>query len=141
MKLKYNINTIINFADKLKTSNCDYNIEAIILENKCLCIYNHKNIFIFNKIYQLIHTIDNNDVCYYNSMWNIIPILNYPNLFAVGGPSILYLYEIQLKSKKKVILNIKLINQKNIKIKHLISFHYHVLIYYIFFKIIFLFII
>ena len=50
-------------------------------------------------------------------MRNIIPILNYPNLFGVGGSSIVYLYEIQLKSKKKVILKHKINKPKKYKDK------------------------
>jgi hypothetical protein len=109
MKLKYKINTIINFNDKLKSSHCRYDIDAIVLENKCTCIYNSKNILIFNKIYRLIHIIDLEDqnVCYkQSSTRNIIPLLNYPNLFAVRGDSFVSIYEIQLEKKKKGCIKI-----------------------------------
>ena len=122
MKLKYKINTIINFNDKLRPSLCRYDIDAIVLENKCICIYNSKNILIFNKIYRLIHTIDLDDqnVRYKESNTrNIIPLLNYPNLFAVRGDSFVSIYEIQLEKKKKVTLKFKIDNPKKFKDKEL----------------------
>lgn len=120
MKLKYKINTIVKYNDKFKPSYCKYDIEVIVLGNKCICIYNSKNIFIFNKIYRLIHTIDleNNCDCYKKSnIRNIIPLFNYPNLFAVRGNSFVSIYEIQLEKKKKVALKFKINNPKKFKDK------------------------
>ena len=113
MKLKYKINTIIKY-NKLKEPPYTNGIEAIILGNKCICICNLAKLFIFNKIFKLIQTIDLN--CKYIFPKNLIPILNYPNLFALqdiiqNEENCVNIYEVQLK-KKKVILKSSIKNPK-----------------------------
>ena len=111
MKLKYKINTILKYNNELKESpNIDY-IESILLGNKCLCITNSKNVFIFNKIFRLIQKIDLSVRIFPK---NMIPILNYPNLFALQEDNFVHIYEVQLKKKKeKVKLKRRVAKPKN----------------------------
>ena len=115
MKLKYRINTILKYNNELEKSPYYVGIEAIILGNKCLCISNNKNVFVFNKIYRLIQTIDLSTRYIFKK--NMIPILNYPNLFALRDylqdEFYIHIYEVQLgKKKQKVILKRRIKNPK-----------------------------
>ena len=112
MKLKYEINTIIKYNKELEKSPYTEGIEAIILGNKCLCICNNKNVFIFNKLYKLIQKMDL--ISLYTYPKNMIPILNYPNLFALLQDDGIHIYEVQIKkNKEKVILKKRINNPKN----------------------------
>jgi len=103
MKLNYEIKTILKYNNKeLDKSGYIPGIEAIILANKCLCIYNDTKVFIFNKIYRLIGTINLDNLYIYKN--NMISILKYPNLFALREDTQVNLYEIEFKKKKKIIL-------------------------------------
>ena len=93
MKLKYNINSILKYNNDVKKSPYTSGIEAIILGNKCLCICNFSQVFIFNKIYRLIQTINLSTLYYFPK--NMIPIINYPNLFALIEENSVNIYEIQ----------------------------------------------
>ena len=115
MKLKYRINTILKYNNELEKSPYYVGIEAIILGNKCLCISNNKNVFVFNKIYRLIQTIDLSTRYFFKK--NMTPILNYPNLFALRDylqdEFYVHIYEVQLgKKKQKVILKRRIKNPK-----------------------------
>ena len=101
MKLKYNINSILKYNNDVKKSPYTSGIEAIILGNKCLCICNFSQVFIFNKIYRLIQTINLSTLYYFPK--NMIPIINYPNLFALIEENSVHIYEIQLKKKKEKV--------------------------------------
>ena len=98
MELKYKINTILKYNNEIKESPQIYCIDAIILGNKCLCIANSKNVFIFNKIFLLIQKIDLSVRIFPK---NMTPILNYPNLFAFQEGNMAHIYEVKLKKKKK----------------------------------------
>jgi hypothetical protein len=112
MKLKYEINTILKYNKELEKSPYTVGIEAIILGNKCLCICNNKNVFIFNKLYKLIQKMD--IISRYTYSKNMIPILNYPNLFALQQDDGIHIYEVQIKkNKEKVILKKRINNPKN----------------------------
>ena len=101
MKLNYEVNTILKYNKKPSKSEYNYGLKAIILGNKCLCIYNNRTVFVFNKIYRLIGTI--NLSTKYIIEKNMIPILNYPNLFALIEDIMVNVYEIQLSKKKEKI--------------------------------------
>ena len=102
MKLKYKINTIIKYNKEFEKYN-NYENEVVILGNKCICICNFKNCFIFNQIFRLIQTIELSR--HYITEKNIILISNYPNLFALIEDLKVNIYEVQLNNKKgKVIL-------------------------------------
>ena len=111
MKLKYEINTILKYNKVLGKTTPIYDIEAIILGNKCICIADSAKCFVFNRKYQLIQTIDLNDR--YITKNNMISILNYPNLFALKEEFKVIIYEVKLKKKKgKVILKNRVNNPK-----------------------------
>ena len=112
MKLKYEINTILKYNKELEKSPYTVGIEAIILGNKCLCICNNKNVFIFNKLYKLIQKMNISSRYIYPK--NMIPISNNPNLFALQDDDCVHIYEVQIKKKKeKVILKRSIKNPKN----------------------------
>ena len=139
MKLKYEINTILKYNKELEKSPYTVGIEAIILGNKCLCICNNKNVFIFNKLYKLIQKIDISTRYIYQK--NMIPISNYPNLFALQDDGV-HIYEVQIKKKKeKVILKRRINSPKDYqnKIFYIFSLSCADILYFL--KIIFLFII
>ena len=104
MKLKYRINTILKYNNELEKSPDNWGMEAIILGNKCICICNNKKLFVFNKIFRLIQTI--NLSTRYIFPKNMISILNYPNLFALQEDVYnVHIYEVQSQHKEvKVIL-------------------------------------
>ena len=116
MKLKYEINTILKYNKELEKSPYIVGIEAIILGNKCLCIGNNKNVYIFNKLYKLIQKL--NIISRYYYAKNMIPIVNYPNLFALQDDDCIHIYEVQIKKKKeKVKLKRRINNPKNLQNK------------------------
>ena len=49
MKLKYEINTILKYNKVLGKTTPIYDIEAIILGNKCICIADSAKCFVFNR--------------------------------------------------------------------------------------------
>lgn len=100
MKLKYKINTTLKYNNEDITPPYTEAIEAIVLGNKCICICNTKQVFIFIKIYRLIQTINLSTRFYFPK--NMTPIINYPNLFALQDEIYnVHIYEVQLKKKKK----------------------------------------
>ena len=104
MKLKYKINTILKYNNEHEKSPDNWGMEAIILGNKFICICNNKRLFVFNKIFRLIQTI--NLSTRYVFPKNMISILNYPNLFALQEDIFnVHIYEVQSQNKEvKVIL-------------------------------------
>jgi len=105
LKLHYQINTKYKFNNKI------YINEAIILGNDCICLDDDKNIFIFDKNLRFIENIEL--ALPKRGPRNMIALKNYPNLFAVKvksiynskekyffNPSYVYIYKVDLKSKK-----------------------------------------
>lgn len=105
LKLHYQINAKYKFNNKI------YINEAIILGNDCICLDDDKNIFIFDKNLRFIENIEL--ALPKRGPRNMIALKNYPNLFAVKvksiynskekyffNPSYVYIYKVDLKSKK-----------------------------------------
>ena len=123
MKLKYQINSILryNLDKKNAYTKENYAIEAIILGNKCICISDLKNIYIFDKNYKLIKKIEL-DIPY-GSPRNMCAIKNYPNLFCLKTQNpkkscysidSIDIYKINLKNTKLKIKKNEVILYKQI---------------------------
>ena len=121
MKLKYQINSIIkiNLDKQNAYTSENFAIEAIFLGNKCICISDLNNIYIFNKKYKLIKKLELKIP--YGSPRNMCAIKNYPNLFCLKVLSpqrCIYcidsidIYKVKLKNKNLKIKNDQIILYK-----------------------------